>query len=143
MKKEEVEPIVQVGEVEALEQIGEVGEVEEDGKGEDEHHKSQDILDPSKLGGGKRLKRAALKTKSPYVVNQQLREQLKNTLPASRFDPFKPVSKEVANAFAIYMETEETEETEPIKYEYESVRKKYFEELVTVNKWLRDEVFTL
>ena len=138
-----MEQIGEVGDVGDVEQNGEVGVVEEDGKGEDEHHKSQDILDPSKLGGGKRLKRAALKTKSPYVVNQQLREQLKNTLPASRFDPFKPVSKEVANAFAIYMETEETEETAPIKYEYEYVRKKYFEELVTVNKWLRDEVFTL
>ena len=129
--------------MEKEEEVKDKDNVEEDGKGEDEHHKSQDILDPSKLGGGKRLKRAALKTKSPYVVNQQLREQLKNTLPASRFDPFKPVSKEVANSFAIYMETEETEETAPIKYEYEYVRKKYFEELVTVNKWLRDEVFTL
>ena len=117
-----------------------MGEVEEDGKREDEHDKSQDILDPSKLGGGKRLKWVALNTKSPYVVNQQLREQLKSTLPASSFVPFKSVSKEVATAFAIYMETKEPE---PIKYEYEIVCKNYFENLVTVNKWLRDEVFTL
>ena len=123
--------------MEKEEEVKDKDNVEEDGKGEDEHDKSQDILDPSKLGDGKRFKRAALNTKSPY---QQLSEQLKNTLLASRFDPFKLVSKEVTTAFAVYMETEETE---PIKYEYELVCKNYVEDLVKVNTWLRDEVFIL
>ena len=60
--------------MEKEEEVKDKDNVEEDGKGEDEHDKSQDILDPSKLRGGKRLKRAAMNTKSPYVVYQQLRE---------------------------------------------------------------------
>ena len=102
--RSQVEQIFQE-EVEKEEEVKDKDNVEEDGKGEDEHDKSQDILDPSKLRGGKRLKRAAMNTKSPYVVYQQLREQLRTTLPTFMFVPFKPVSKKVAIAFAVYMKT--------------------------------------
>ena len=34
----------------------------------------------------------------------------------------------------------EIEETEPIKYEHKLVHKNYFQNLVKVNTWLRDEV---
>ncbi|KAF3441107.1 hypothetical protein FNV43_RR15017 [Rhamnella rubrinervis] len=56
-------------------------------------NKEEKCLDTAELGGGKRLRIVAMKTKSRWIVNQSLREKLKSTLPVNKFDPLRPVCK--------------------------------------------------
>ena len=45
---------------------------------------TEESLDQAVLGGGKRLRFTTQKMKSPWIVNQSLREQLKNILPVTK-----------------------------------------------------------
>ncbi|KAF3457792.1 hypothetical protein FNV43_RR02451 [Rhamnella rubrinervis] len=86
--------------------------------------------------GYKRLRKKGEKLKSPYVVNKNLRERLKNTLPVDHFNLMKPAPDDVVNAFASYMLKEPFEvislgQYEPITYEFMQV-------MVKTAEWLTD-----
>ncbi|KAF3451346.1 hypothetical protein FNV43_RR07441 [Rhamnella rubrinervis] len=70
--------------------------------------------------GYKRLRKKGEKLKSSYVVNKDLRERLKNTLPADHFNPMKPAPDDVVNAFASYM-LKEPPEVISLGYEWGTV----------------------
>ena len=84
---------------------------------------TEESLDLAVVGYGTRLRRAVKKSSSPWIVYQSLRKQLKTTLPVTKFDPLRPVPKEIADMMVLYLHEESLE---PIEYHYESVHKFFF-----------------
>ncbi|KAF3455245.1 hypothetical protein FNV43_RR05693 [Rhamnella rubrinervis] len=86
--------------------------------------------------GYKRLRRKGAKMKSPYVVHKELKDRLKNTLPANHFNPMKQPTDHVVKSFAAYMLKDPSKVVS--LSEYEPITIEFMEVMVKTAEWLTD-----
>ncbi|KAF3457768.1 hypothetical protein FNV43_RR02427 [Rhamnella rubrinervis] len=97
--------------------------------------KKNEELDMGVLGY-KRLRKIGEKFKSPYVVNKELKDKLKNTIPADQFNSMKPPSDDVVKSFAAYM-VEDPPEVVSLG-QYEPITIEFMQVMVKTAEWLTD-----